>query len=33
MGEFTVAELDENISELSVEIRAEGRVKVNKIEV
>jgi hypothetical protein len=31
--EFAVAELNENICELGVEARAEGRVEVDEVEV
>jgi hypothetical protein len=33
VGEFVVAQLDENIYKLSIEVGVEGRVEVSKIEV
>ena len=33
MREFAVAELNENICELSVEVRVEGRVEVDEIDL
>jgi hypothetical protein len=33
VGKFAVVELDKNICGLSVEVRAEGRVEVNEIDL
>lgn len=33
MGEFVVAELDENVSKLSIELRATGLVEAGKVEL